>query len=282
MPYKSPGARRTANREAQRRRRAGQAAEVAAEVAEAAAVLSPGAVVGAPYRSPAGAPVSLGPGDGGRIAPGPPGDSLTDVPGAIEDGPAPLPVDDGGFVTMRHRCTACGVVREVAIPPIEGLGEVEVGELRGRCAQCARTPEAPGGPVLGPVDRGAVLRAPVGQEQRPPYVEMPPGARPSRADVMRELLAGSPVLVADQFGQMRPCAEVLAEDATRAALAPAPVDPRNHVYEPNLHGKIQSSAGREDEQGPVAVDLPPTGERVGVFVRRAPTSPTRTVYRMPR
>ena len=137
-----------------------------AAVAEAAA--SPGAVVGAPYRSPAGAPVSLGPGDGGRIAPGPPHNDLTAGPGAIEDGPAPLPVDDGGFVTMRHRCTACGVVREVLIPSIDGI---DVRELRGRCAQCERTPEAPDGPVLGPVDRGAVLRAPVEQEQRPPYVE---------------------------------------------------------------------------------------------------------------
>ena len=173
-----------------------------AAVAEAAA--SPGAVLDAPERSPAGASVP-GPGDGGRIAPGPPHNDLTAGPGAIEDGPAAAPGDDGGFVTMRHRCVRCGVVQEVAIPPIEGLGEVEVGELRGRCAQCARTPEAPGGPVLGPVDRGAVLRAPVGQEQRPPYVEQQPGARPSRAEVLKAMLAGSSVLIADESGRMRPC-----------------------------------------------------------------------------
>ena len=196
--------------------------------------------------------------------------------GAIE-GPAP-PVDDGGFVALQHRCTTCGVVREVLIPSIDGI---DVRELRGRCAQCERTPEAPDGPVLGPVDRGAVLRAPVGQEQRPPYVAQQPGARPSRADVMRELLAGSPVLVADQFGQMRPCAEVLAEDSTRAALAPAPVDPRNVTYEPNRHGAIPSGADRE--LGPVAVDLPATSERAAVTVRRpAASRPARTVYRMPR
>ena len=79
---------------------------------------------------------------------------------------------------------------------------------------------------------------------------------------------------------MRPCAEVLAEDSTRAALAPAPVDPRNHVYEPNRHGAIQTSGGRDGELGPV--DLPATAERAAVFVRRAPTSPTRTVYILPR
>ena len=285
MPYKNLAVRRTASREASRRHRARKAAEAAAVVSEAAADSSPGelgAVLDAPERSPAGASV-LGPGDGGRIAPGPPHNDLTAGPGAIEDGPAAAPGDDGGFVTLRHRCTTCGVVREVAIPPIEGLGEVEVGELRGRCAQCARTPEAPGGPVLGPVDRGAVLRAPVEQEQRPPYVEMPPGARPSRADVMRDWLAGSPVLVADEHGQMRPAAEVLAEDANRAALAPAPVDPRNHVYEPNLHGKIQSSAGREGQQGPVVVELPATSERAAVTVwRPAASRPARTVYLMPR
>ena len=191
MPYKSPGARRTANREAQRRRRAGQAAEVAAEVAEAAAVLSPGAVVGAPYRSPAGAPVSLGPGDGGRIAPGPPGDDLTDAPGAIEDGPAAPPVDDGEFVSLQHRCTTCGVVRDLALPPIEALGGFEVQALIGRCEQCRRTPDpdqvpAERGAVLPPAERGAVM--PATAAHAAPYVEP---LRPSRADVMRERLAGS-------------------------------------------------------------------------------------------
>ena len=186
---------------------------------------------------------------------------------------------------MRHRCVRCGVVQEVSIPPIEGLGEVEVGELRGRCAQCARTPEAPGGPVLGPVDRGAVLRAPVGQEQRPPYVEMPPGARPDRADVIKAGLAAGKMrpdlLVTDSAGLVRPVADVLLEDATRAALAPAPVDPRNVVYEPNRHGGLPTGADRE--QGPVAVELPATSERAAVTVRRpAASRPARTVYLMPR
>ena len=245
MPYRRIDDRRRASRESAARSRRAQAAE-------------PEALPESP------APHGVGGSDDQAV-------------GAIE-GPAP-PVDDGGFVALQHRCTTCGVVREVLIPSIDGI---DVRELRGRCAQCERTPEAPDGPVLGPVDRGAVLRAPVGQEQRPPYVEQQPGARPSRADVMRELLAGSPVLVADQFGEMRPCAEVLAEDATRAALAPAPVDPRNVTYEPNRHGKIQSSAGREGQQGPVVVELPASGERAAVFVRRAPTSPARTVYLMPR
>ena len=282
MPYKSPGARRTANREAQRRRRAGQAAEVAAEVAEAAAVLSPGAVVGAPYRSPAGASV-LGPGDGGRIAPGPPHNDLTDVPGAIEDGPAPLPVDDGGFVTMRHRCTTCGVVQESAIPPIEGLGEYEVFELTGRCAQCARTPEAPDGPVLGPVDRGAVLRAPVEQGERPPYVAQQPDPRPAMAEVIKAGLAAGnnrpDLLVTDSAGKVRPVADVLLEDAGRGVVPP--VDERNVAYQPNRHGARPSGADRE--LGPVAVDLPATSERAAVFVRRAPTArPPKTRYILPR
>jgi hypothetical protein len=228
VPYKSPGARRTANREAQRRRRARLAAEAAAVAAEAAAVPSPGAVPDA-RRAPSGASVSLGPGDGGRIGSGPPHNDLTDVPG-----------DDGEFVTLRHRCTTCGVVREVAIPPIEALGGFEVRELRGRCAQCERTPEAApggevlladGGPVLGPVDCGAVLRAPVGRDE--PYVAPP---RPSRADVLRERPAGSRVLVADESGLMRPAAEVLAEDSIRAAMVAGDVDPRNFAYEPNRHG----------------------------------------------
>ena len=136
--------------------------------------------------------------------------------GAIE-GPAP-PVDDGGFVALQHRCVRCGVVREVLIPSIDGI---DVRELRGRCAQCERTAEAPDGPVLGPVERGAVLRAPVEQAERPPYVVGPLDPRPQRADVMRAMLAGSPVLLADQFGEMRPAAEVVAGDETLAAhLAP--------------------------------------------------------------
>ena len=246
MPYKRIDDRRRASRESAARRRRAEAAE-------------PEALPESP------APHGVGGSDDQAV-------------GAIE-GPAP-PVDDGGFVALQHRCTTCGVVREVLIPSIDGI---DVRELRGRCAQCERTPEAPDGPVLGPVDRGAVLRAPVEQEQRPPYVEMPPGARPSRADVLQgSCWPARSVLMADQSGQMRPCAEVLAEDANRAALAPAPVDPRNVTYEPNRHGKIQSSAGREGQQGPVVVELPASGERAAVFVRRAPTSPARTVYRMPR
>ena len=195
------------------------------------------------------------------------------------------------FVTLRHRCTTCGVVQESAIPPIEGLGEYEVFELTGRCAQCARTPEAPGGPVLGPVDRGAVLRAPVEQGERPPYVAQQPDPRPAMAEVIKAGLAAGnnrpDLLVTDSAGKVRPVADVLLEEANLAAhsarsLDHRHADGRNHQYEPNRHGAIQTSAGREDEQGPVAVDLPPTGERVGVFVRRAPTSPTRSVYIMPR
>ena len=100
MPYRNIADRRRVSRESARRRRR-RLAEGAADGAEAAADSSPGAVLDAPDRAPAGTSVFffLGPGDGGRIGSGPPHNDLTDVPGAIEDGPAPLP-DDGGFVTL--------------------------------------------------------------------------------------------------------------------------------------------------------------------------------------
>ena len=244
MPYKSPGARRTANREAQRRRRANLAAlpdspsDDLAVVADAAAVPSPC---------------------------------------AIEEGPAPRP-DDGEFVTLRHRCVRCREVSEIAVPPIGGLGELAVSTLEGLCAICSRMP--PEDDTEPGADLGAAPRDPSRRPSPEPAPIVARPSRPSRAEVLKAMLAGSSVLIADESGRMRPCAEVLAEDANRATLAPPPVDPRNYVYRPNLHGAIQTSGGRDGELGPV--DLPATAERAAVFVRRAPTSPTRTVYRMPR
>ena len=174
------------------------------------------------------------------------------------------------------------MVQESAIPPIEGLGEYEVFELTGRCAQCARTPEAPGGPVLGPVDRGAVLRAPVEQGERPPYVAQQPDPRPAMAEVIKAGLAAGnnrpDLLVTDSAGKVRPVADVLLEDAGRGVVPP--VDERNVAYQPNRHGARPSGADRE--QGPVVVELPATSERVAVTVRPAAIRPARTVYRMPR
>ena len=91
----------------------------------------------------------------------------------------------------------------------------------------------------------------------------------------------------DSAGKVRPVADVLLDEANLAAhsarsLDHRHADGRNHQYEPNRHGAIQTSAGREGEQAPAAVDLPATGERVAVTVRPAAIRPTRTVYIMPR
>ena len=157
MPYRNIADRRRVSRESARRRRQRlvEAAEAAAVVSEAAADSSPGelgAVLDAPERSPDGASVQ-GPGDGGRIAPGHPHNDLTAVPGAIEDGPAPLPVEGGEFVTLTHRCVRCRSVSEIAVPPIEGLGEVAVSSVSGLCSICAHTPADPAEPP--PVDGAA-------------------------------------------------------------------------------------------------------------------------------
>ena len=81
MPYKSPGARRTANREAQRRSRAGQAAEVAADASRKLRrrFSARAAVARCAGSSPLSGASVHGPGDGGRIGPGPPHNDLTAV-----------------------------------------------------------------------------------------------------------------------------------------------------------------------------------------------------------
>ena len=116
-------------------------------------------------------------------------------------------------------------------------------------------------------------------------MEQQPGARPSRAEVIKAGLAAGnnrpDLMVTDSAGLVRPVADVLLEDAGRGVVPP--VDERNFAYQPNRHGAIQTSGGRDGELGPVAVDLPATGERVAVFVRRAPTArPPKTRYILPR
>ena len=196
---------------------------------------------------------------------------------ALPERPSP-PDDDGDFIILRHRCVRCREVSEVAVPPIGGLGEVEVSTLEGVCAICRQMP-AEDDAELG-ADLGAAPRDPSRRLSPEPAPIVARPARPSMAEVLKAMLAGSSVLIADESGRMRPCAEVLAEDANRAALAPAPVDPRNYVYRPNLHGGLPSGADRE--QAPAAVDLPATSERVAVTVRPAASRPARTVYLMPR
>ena len=58
---------------------------------------------------------------------------------ALPESPSP-PDDDGDFIILRHRCVRCLEVSEVAVPPIGGLGEVEVSTLEGVCAICRQMP----------------------------------------------------------------------------------------------------------------------------------------------
>ena len=206
---------------------------------------------------------------------------------ALPESPSP-PDDDGDFIILRHRCVRCLEVSEVAVPPIGGLGEVEVSTLEGVCAICRQMPaedDAEPGADLGAAPDPSRRSSP----EPAPLVARP--ARPSMADVIKAGLAAGnnrpDLLVTDSAGKVRPVADVLLDEANLAAhsarsLDHRHADGRNHQYEPNRHGAIQTSAGREGEQAPAAVDLPATGERVAVTVRPAAIRPTRTVYIMPR